>query len=132
MTPNRKTLQERVYEALADGPMSVRQLTERVGASSQEHVSNILCVLRRKGITSPDGPGSPKVKHYRLPGAPHPKTVRDPGAWVRVGRVKVKPEQPAIPCALAECWGWQPSPTKLQRRKESVLLGRGTVRLQET
>lgn len=104
------TLQERIYEALADGPMSARQLHDLLDASSLENVSNTLCVLHRKGITSPDGPASPKVKHYLLPNAPHPNSVRDPGAWIRP-KLKAQPKQdkrPAIPCALAECWGWAP------------------------
>jgi hypothetical protein len=126
-------LQERIYDSLKAGPMSVRDLARLLGAS-REVVSNTLCVLRRKGITRPLGPASPKVKHYRIEGAPNPKRVRDPGGYAPRRAPKVVEHvrnDPVVPCALAESWGWLPSP-KLQRRQQSVLLSGGTVRPQET
>ena len=128
-----KNLQERIYDALEDGPMSVRELAQRIDAS-REVLSNTLMVLRRKGITRPLGPASPKVKHYRVHGAPYPKAVRDPGGYApRKPKVERPVEcAPRVPCTLAECWGWmQPSPNLPHRGISSVISG-GTVRPQET
>jgi hypothetical protein len=125
-------LQERIYDSLKAGPMSVRDLARLLGAS-REVVSNTLCVLRRKGITRPLGPASPKVKHYRIEGAPNARRVRDPGGYAPRRPKVVEPARndPVVPCALAESWGWLPSP-KLRNVSKSGLLCGGTVRPQET
>lgn len=101
------TQQERVREALEGGPLSVKELSERLGVP-RELLSATLIVLRRKGITRPLGPAAQRVKHCLVSDA-EPPSVRDPKCGPRKYKVRarVEPvERPAVTCALADSWGW--------------------------